>query len=334
MRTNCLLIFLALVIAGFAGCSKDTTQPVVVTDESAMKSQVMQSDSVAEYNSSSEASIDDNGMQPDQYGTSASSMTTGPGYTVAAADTSYPVRWGRRIFWNQVNRDYQVVIVGDTVATVSVRETLPGQFWVGWGMRVTTDSVVIDTVVKKPFTENVERRVRFRRIARTDDPYRNWLPVAITFVQGKTDAAFSISSFEVFVNRTPFNTYTDPLNTYFRLGLFTGSVPRFSDGDTVGIRVTVASTDTAAEIAYLLHGMAWGRPERHRTRMNLVSTTGGGGSYTRIYQGGFIARLPFWALYAARYNAVVDIISKGSIYSMSEPFANEFWGMPYLVRAR
>src|SRR5882724_8804086 len=101
----------------------------------------------------------------------------------------------------------------------------------------------------------------------------------------------------------------------------------------LGVRVTVSSSDGSAEIVHLLHGIAGGWPDRHRLQMTLISTTGGPGAYTRVFGSRFVARLPVWAAFAARFNAVVDVVSRGSIYSMSDPFTNEFWGLPYIARA-
>lgn len=329
------LPIVAVLMAGFAGCSKDNnvTQPAPMTDQIALKTQVMQSDSVAEFSSSDEATVDDSGMQFDEYNVIAPANARG--FAAVTADSIYPIKWGRRIFWNEIVRDYQVVLQGDSVAVVTITKTIPGQFWVGWGTRFSLDSVVIDTVVKKPFVEDVRRLVQFRRIAHTADPFRNWVPVAITFVQGKTDSTkqFSITSFEVTANDSS-NSYSDPLGTWFRLGLFHGSIPHYFNLDTVDVKVTVATADSQAEIAYLRHGMAFGHGDRHRMRMALVSTSGGPGSYTRVYEAKFVARLPLWAILAARFNAVVDVLSHGSVYSMSDPFANEFWGMPYIVTVR
>jgi hypothetical protein len=323
------------------GCTKDNVinPPVTVTDQQALQEEVATTDSVAGFSSSDETTIDDNGMRAPEYDGFAKLDIGDLGHLgITFGDTITPVRWGRRIFWNQVTRHYDVVIApGDSSALVTITKVLPGEFWVGVGTR-TLDTVIVDSIIKKPFTEVVTRKVRFIRVARTDNPLRNWVPVAITMVLGRTrpDSLknFSLSTLEIEHIGHFDTTYTDPLNTWFRLGLFRGSVPHFRVGDSVRVRVTLNSSDDSAEIAHLRYGIAGDGAERRRTLMHLVSTTGGPGNYTRVYQRVFISRLPSilpLGILAARFNAVVDVMSWSSIYVADAPFTNEFWGTPYIV---
>lgn len=318
------------------GCSSSSTSPTQtpMTDQTALQTQVATSDSVADFAASDEASIDDNGMQNDEYDGIASMPPALAGLSKVTADSIYPVRWGRVIFWNQIVRNYTIVIVGDTVATVTIKKSIPGQFLVGLGTR-TPDTVIVDTIIKKPFTEDVQRLVRFKRVAHTTDPFRNWVPVALTLVQGKTDTVnnkFSIVSLEISENAIPFNqTITDPLNTWFRLGIYHTTMPVFPIGDSVDIRVTITSSDSLAEMVYLHHGIAGSHLERRRVRMPLVATSGPPGNRTRVYDRMIHVGLPTWAILAARFNATVDVFSHGSVYDNAAPFSNEFWGLPYIV---
>jgi len=222
---------------------------------------------------------------------------------------------------------------GDTLATVSVTKTIPGQFWVAWGMR-TSAGVVFDTLVKKPFSEETKRNFLFKRIGRNAELRRNWIPVALTMVQGQSqgESAFSIASLSVAESRFGFDTtVTDPLNTWFRFGFrHHGCIPTFPVRDTVTVQVTITSADDSAEVVYLRHGIGWDGRIRRRAAFELVSTTGGPGNYTRVYERKFVTELGSW-FYVARFNAVVDAFSHGSIYDKAAPFDNEFWGAPYMV---
>ncbi len=332
-----IVVFAGALGLWHLGCSSNSsnnpTQPPM-TDQTALQTQVATSDSVADFTASDETSIDDNGLQNDEYDGVASLPPSMAALEKVTADSLYPVRWGRVIFWNQIVRTYTVVIVGDTEATVTINKTIPGQFLVAWGTR-TPDTTIVDTIVKKPFSESAERLVRFKRVARTTDPLRNWIPVALTLVQGKTDSVnnkFSIVSLAVSENGIPFNqTITDPLNTWFRLGIFHTTMPVFPAGDSVDIRVTITSSDSLPEMVYLHHGIAGSHLERRRVRMPLVATSGPPGNRTRVYDRMIHVGLPTWAILAARFNAVVDVFSRGSVYDNSAPFSNEFWGLPYIV---
>lgn len=332
-----MLILISLAL-GMVSCSKDNTITQVghVTDEQALKTQVAQNDTaITQFSGSDEVSIDDDGMKNPEYEATAGIMADDVKLGKVSADSIYPVRWGRHLDWRHIVRDFHVVIDGDT-AWVTITKSIPGDFRVGWGIR-RPDTTIVDTVIHKPFTEVVKRIVRFKRVAHTDDPFKNWQPVAITMVDGKTENVnkFTIVSLELSDSQNPpFDaTYTDPLNTWFALSLRHTTMPVFPVDDTVKVRVIITSSDSSAEIMHLRHGIGAGRLERRRSLMHLVSTTGGPGNYTRIYERSFRTRLPNWkwAVLAARFNVVVDVISRGSVYDMAAPFSNEFWGAPYIV---
>ena len=331
-------LFGGILVFGLAlaGCSKDdgVTQVLPVTDAEALKSQASSVDSIADFSASDETTIDDQGLRDDSY-----DAESGPaadyirGTATVALDSLKPLRWGRHIL--SVTRNYQTVLSGDTLGLVTIMKTITGELVVAYGQR-TPDTLIVDTVVHKPFTEQITRKVLFARIARTDDPHRNWVPVAVTMVQGKTTGGnlFTIASIEL--SDTTFHydsTFTDPLTTWFRLGRFHGSVPVWSVRDSVTLRLTVTSTDTAAEYAYLRSGIGADREHRQfgRARMPLVSQTNSGEVYTRVYEKSFTARLPLWFSFLGRFNAVADVVSKGTLADPAAPATNEFWGSPYVV---
>ncbi len=336
-----VLVIAAVLLAGLIGCSKDNvvTPIPALTDPQALQSVVASVDSVAEFSSSDETTIDDNGMRNPEYDGLAKIGADDLSHLKQIfGDTVTAIRWGRHIFWNQITRKYDVVISpGDSNALVTITKIIPGEFWVGVGQK-TADTVVIDSIIKKPFTQVVKRKARFIRVARTDNPLRNWVPVAITMVEGNTrpDSLnhFSIASLE-FEHIGHFDTtYTDPLQSWFRLGLFHGSIPHFKVGDSIRVSVTVNSSDDSAEISHLRYGIAGDGADRRRSVMHLVSTTGGPGAYTRVYERRFIVRAPMFLhprVLAVRFNAVVDVFSWGSIYVNDAPFTNEFWGAPYIA---
>ncbi len=329
-----LIVVIAALLA-WGGCSSSNNNPVTPAsspDAQALKTAVQTTDSLNDFSASDELSIDDNGMEDPEYdGVMGASLSKDyPAGTTSTTDSIYPVRWGRRIYWNQIVRNYDVTMSGDTLATVMITKTIPGVFVVGWGTR-SMGMVTIQDTVRKPFTETTRRKVLFRRIAHNPEPLRNWIPIAITMVDGKTDSInnFTIASVEV-KDASLDTTVTDPLNQWFRFGFFRGCVPRIPVGDSVTVRVTVTSSDALPELVNLRHGIERLSMERRRIRMNLVSTSGGPGDYTRVYERTIRTGLGMH-LFAARFNLVLDVLSNGSVYSMTAPFSNEFWGAPYIV---
>ena len=334
LKYSFALVFPFVLILLFFGCSeKDAiTQSTKVTEEQALKLAVIEVDSVAEFSSSDEISIDDEVMREPEYDDFATSMFAKPNLLDAVTDSIYPIRWGRHIQWSSITRDYQVLIQGDTLAYVTVTKTIPGEFIVGWGTR-TADTVIIQDTVRKPFTETVQRRVLFRRIAHTDSARNNWRPIAVSMVQGKTLGvnAFTIVSLEVSdKNNLIDTTVIDPLSQWFRLGLFRGSVPKYPVGDSITIKLTVNSSDSTAEDVFARHGIAKGWSERRRAKMQLQSSAGNEGGYTRVYIRTFRAGLPARSSFA-RCNIIIDVLSHGTVFSRTSPFSNEYWGVPYII---
>ena len=317
------------------GCTKDNSvnSPSQTPDEQALTQQVMTVDSVSDYSSSDETTIDDNGLRdPDYEGLAKEANIDLTSRRTVFGDTLYPIRWGRHIRWNAIVRDYHVVMLGDTGAIVTIVKTIPGEFWIGLGYRA-HDTIVIDTIIRKPFTETLTRKVQFKRIAHTDNPFRNWLPVAITPVHGNTQgtASFTISSIEVLDTQAGYDaTLTDPENSWFRLGWRRGTIPIFGVGDSVTVRLTIASSNDSNEVVVLRHGITGISLTRGRAGMRLVSVTGSSGNYTRVYEKTFRANLP-WNIFAARFNLVVDVTSHSSIFVNEAPYVNEFWGIPYII---
>ena len=310
-----LIVFILL----FAGCTKDTNplSSGATTETQALKEMVTGMDSIAEFSSSDEATIDDDGAQPPDFD-----------YMSTVAIPVSPVRWGRHIFWDQAVRNYNVVKLGDSIAIVTITKTIPGEFWVGIQL---TDTVRVDSIIKKPFVETTTRKVQFRRVAHFREHEHNWAPVSMTLVVGKTDSInnFSIASLG-FSGRID-TTITNPLDTWFRFGRFHGCIPVLSAGDSINVTATINSSDDSAEVVLLRHGIFGGSHGHRRIRMDLVSVSGSSGNYVRVYEKTFKSDLPL-RTFTKRYNATVDVISHGSIFDDIAPFSNEFWGTPYIVK--
>ena len=317
MRERVILIAVSLIglLVAILGCSKDALSPSGLSDEEAIRQQISQADSVAEFLSSDDAVIDDQYEQAWEFG--------------AVGKVATPIkvfRWGRKV--DQITRTVIIVVEGDSAATATITKTITGHLVIAAAYSDTASFP--ETVIRKPFTERSERKVRFVRIARSTSPEFNWRPVALTLVAGKTlpDSLinFTITSLDVI---TPDDTFhvTNPLDTWIRLRRLRERL--LFVGDSVKLRLTVLSVDSAAELAIQRHGGL----DRHRARMHLVSNTPVGGGWERVYERVFIPHLSL-GLYMANYSFVVDVISRESLYDDSAPFTNRFWGLPYAVRHR
>ena len=332
-----VLATLGTVIWGCSSNNNPTSTTAVVTDQQAVTQIATTTDSVAQFLSSEEATINDGGLQLIGVGGNAIPAEIKYGgewfHTSSIADSV--VEWGRVINVNQITRQYTVVMVGDTIAFVTVTKTVPGDFEIAWGIRPnpTSDSVVVDTVIHKPFTQVIKRRVELKRIASYSDPLRNWVLVGITFVTGKTvgSVTFGIDSLEITDNHVGYDsTFGTPLQSWFRFGRYRESIPIFHAGDTVTVRLTVSGSDSLPEIVILRHDIAGSGFLSPRLRMHLISQTGVSGNHTRTFERSFVPRLPQGAL-IARFNVLADVFPNRCLYNKTAAYENELWGLPYIV---
>ncbi|MBI5217046.1 MAG: hypothetical protein HY960_14925 [Ignavibacteriae bacterium] len=310
-----LLVLFALFVA-LVGCSKDDAVTPPTTDAQAIEEMLTSVDSVAEFSESDEATISDpDEMEWEKYGFSK---------------TTIPVKvfkWGRRV--NSVDRDVTVFREGDSVAVATMTKVFRGHLVIAASYEDTAHHA--DTIIRKPFSERVQRRVKFIRVASTDNPRRNWKPIAISLVAGgivpDSLNKFDIEKLEVIA---PADTYTitNPLHTWLKLGANRDRVPVVRHGDTMTVRLTVVSSDDSSEAV----AFRWFGDRGHdRARMRMVSETPTAGGVERVYERTFRAHLPF-GRFIGRYNVVLDVHSWGSLNDDAMPVSSGLWGFPYDVR--
>jgi hypothetical protein len=311
---------LAIILAGLilVGCNKETTEVQLPTDTEYLAQQVTSADSLAEFLDSEDITLNDESEKDFDY----------DDFIMMKPDTTItPLRWGRKI--ENVTKTVLVQFLSDTIAIANVHKVITGKFIVK-GITSAGDTIK----VQKPYTTNSDRKIRFRKIAFTNNPKKNWIPVAMTLVQGQTASAnYGISQLEVYTS-TDTALVTDPLTYWFRMMPWKGGVMVFHPGDTVRIRLTVTSPNDSAEYVVVRHGaLKMGNVHKEiRSRMRLISETGTSGAFTRVYEKKFITHLPMGVGFA-RFHALVDVMSYNSINDDTAPFMNIFWGVPYIVRA-
>lgn len=309
------------------GCSNNNTSGPIVGVKGDLQAiqQIVTEDSLAELVFSDEGTLDDGGPIEDSFEKTLTPVK--------------PFGWERTI--GKITRSIDVDIIGDSIAIATVTKTISGELKLY--VSYSDSALSADTVVQKPFSERVQRKIRFRRIARSTTYERNWRPVGITLVVGgaQPDSVnkFTISSIEIsFPAGT--DTVIDPLNTWLRFGRFWGCVPYLAVNDSAEVRLKIVSADPDTEFAvlrYKARPMFYFSPVlvTRRTRMSLVGSEPGdiAGTYVRTYRSVFHGFLHD-GFVIGRFNAVVDVFSHGTIYDDTMPFSNRFWGIPYVVVAQ
>jgi len=321
---NYFRFFVLVIAAGLlaGGCRKDdgSTQPQV-TDNDVIMNQISSIDSVADFANTDDIMIDDQGDLPD--GSLAKVMT--------------PVkmfRWGRKV--DRVVRSISVQFIGDSAAIATITKTVSGDFVIKVSYSDTAKAP--DTTIRKSYVERARRKVLFARTGRNIHPEKNWLPVAITMVEGgiipDSNNTFTISSMEISLPLGK-DTITDPLNTWMKFNRLRHGIPIMRAGDSARVVLTTYSTDPDTERVFLRSAtnmMGFGM-KTLRDRMQLVSSTPDGSGWVRVYSKSFKGDLSM-GMAIGRFNAVVDVISHGSFFDDTALFSNRFWGLPYMVLFR
>lgn len=319
-KINLGLLFTIILSAIFIiGCEKSTIVHPTSSDDDYLKQQALSAEELEGFISSEDFSIDDGAERDMSYDDFGFNKTT---YPIS------PLKWGRKV--EKVTKTQIVNRINDSISVVTIIKDIEGKFII---KAVKDSGDVVDTIkVVKPFTSKIIRKVRFLRVNNDRDVRKNWRPIAITLVEGKTSVKdFSIGTLEV-MSSVDTATITDPLTYWVRLAPGRGGVAIVRPHDSILVRLTINSVIIKPEFAMLRHGMDNGKiRHRARFRMELVSETGSDGNYTRVYEKKIAARLPL-GLALGHYNAIVDVMSYDSIKDDVAPFMNSFWGMPYLVK--
>jgi len=316
------IIVLAVTIA-IAGCSKNNgTNPVSskgLSAYQAVQASLAKSDSVLAFDSSDSATIDDEMALSMEAGEFEKTLTP-----------VQPLRWGRKI--ENASRKVTVDFPSDSVAIATITRTLSGHFIIVGNLR-DSSGMTEKATVRKPFTVNENRKVRFIRVFHEEIADTDWRPAAMTLSSGSTPDSlnkFSIKSIEVDFDTVSYEV-TDPLNTWLPFGRFRRPVPVIHGGRPVTVKVTIDSKDDSSEVAFLRHDVGARDTQHSRAHMTLVSSTPITGGSERVYQSSFLVRSLRYDVGLGRFNATVDVLSHGTLYNDSSPVSNIFWGLPYFA---
>lgn len=323
MRTFLSAIRLSAVVVAIsiAGCTRENPvtvneqpPPGVTNEETAMKYMAGNDEFVR----NDEQTFDDQAVQPADYDL----------FGKLSADIT-PIRFGR--FITSVTKTITITIQsGDSIAIAAVDKDIVGVFKI----RAITNAG--DTVlVEKPFNDKAKRNIIFKRVNRLVDHFwRNWIPVASSLVDGGTASPnddIHLLKVEMFLPNGDTVTITDPTNHYLRyrwLRMWMGGhhdVPDFAVGQEVKIRVTLMSESPDTDLVALRLGADF--IHRRRARLHLVSETNNGdGTFTRVFERAWTVQPYFGPIHVG-----IDAMTRGTVYSDTEPYAVHWWGVPCRV---
>lgn len=257
----------------------------------------------------------------------ASILNDGSTALAKSAGAFIPKNWARLINVDSVSRTVTFNKIDDTTVIATVTTYIAGQV----GIRV--KQTPTDTIIYKPLSETFKRNVRFVRItSKIDTTQFHWRLDAVTPMAGGTDSSgITILSVTFFTDSDTLQI-TDPLNYYLpiRRPMIRWCMPELPQSVTTGfkIQVTVKSTDPDSDIV-VAHRPIWflRAGVYRRASMSLVSSVSNGdGTYTRVYENSW------QGAWSGRHEAIVDAITRQSIYDETAPFSSQVWGIPYIVQ--
>jgi hypothetical protein len=301
------------------GCNKNTngpeeeTAPAGVTDEQGAMKYAAEND---EFVKNDEQTFADQDIQPTDYG-----------YLVGKVNAAItPLRWGR--FISSVTRTYTVQIQpGDTIAVVHVHKNIVGTLKIK-GINGAGDTVL----VQKPFNDESDRNVLFKRIDRGPRFWRNWLPVATSLVEGGTvrNPQINITKLQMITRNGDTITVTDPQRFFLRyrwLRYLNGDkdMAEVHGGDSVKIKVTLESSSPDTDLVALRFGFT--SQYKHRAKMFQTSQQPGGLGYIKTFERTFyVHNRP------GHFHAAVDAATKATLFDDDiTKYSVSWWGVPYRV---
>jgi hypothetical protein len=304
------LLLLAL-LAFFAGCQDemlidpvDNTEPT--TDKGAMEKLVEEDSSLISF----EANYNEDGLMD---------------YLGKTTETIYPFRVGHRM--RLVNKTLNITFDNDTMATGILTKTFEGVLFIAASYDST--SIEPDTVIEKPFTSVVTRKIIFIKVANTNNPLMNWVIAAISLPEGGTQSPnIDITHLTVFLPNGDTLNIASPNDYLLRRGHgWWRDIPRLHRGDSVTLRVELFSAYEDDDFVTLTFGANRYGQNRAKKRFELISSTPAGNGFEKVYEQTYTTHQ-----HPGHFHAIINAIPGQVVLDDAAPVEAEAWGVPYFVR--
>ncbi len=305
---NLLSIIALSVIVLLVGCNNSPTGPdssQSTTDQQAMLKTIESDSAISSFESN--------------YNEESAMTILGK-----AATTIYPVKVGQKM--RLVSRNFTYNIVGDT-AYGTYTTTFEGVLFIA----ASYDSVSYppDSLIQKPFTSVITRKIIFVTSGDTIHPYLKWRIAAISLPEGGTlNSNISITKVTAYMPNGDTLAVTDPNNYFLSRGFgWWRKIPRLNRHEPVKVRVELTSAYADTDFVTLTHGCDPHGLHREKNRFYLVSSTQTGNGYDKVYEQTFETHQ--WPGY---FHAVINATPRQVVTDDSTPVESNTWGIPYIVK--
>ncbi|NWF89045.1 MAG: hypothetical protein HXY50_06225 [Ignavibacteriaceae bacterium] len=236
----------------------------------------------------------------------------------------YPFKVGHRV--RLVNRNLSVDFVGDT-AYGTLTKTFEGTLIIAASYN--SGATQPDTVVKKPFTSVITKKIIFVRRDSTRFPYRNWKIAAISLPEGGVlSQNIDIKKLTAFLPNGDTLVINSP-NSYFlsRGWGWWRQLPIISKNQPTTIKLEVYSAYADTDFVTLTYGADIKGFHRAKKRFVMTSSVPSGNGYDKTYEQTYTSHQ-----FVGHYHAIINALPKQVIYDDATLVESETWGMPYFIK--
>jgi hypothetical protein len=311
------VILLAAVLIFFVGCSESPVDAVTSpssSDYEAMKQLAEQDETIASFEPN---------YNEDDAGT----------FLSKADGEIYPLRVAQKM--RVVNKVFTAVQIDDTTAEGTITVTFEGVLFIA--ATSAPDAIFPDTVIQKPFTTIVTRKIIFNRVRFDGDvqvdfehrPFRGWRVAAISLPAGGTvNSGIQIKIMTLTLQNGEVIVIDSPNDYFVARGIVRWQhILSFNSSTQVDIQLELISNTEDVDYVTLTFGGNVHGMNRVKKLFELVSTELTESGYLKVYSQSFIAnRFP------GHFHAVVNAYSNNTVYTDTAPVENDMWGVPYIVQ--
>ncbi|HRI46318.1 MAG TPA: hypothetical protein PK559_04365 [Ignavibacteriaceae bacterium] len=243
------------------------------------------------------------------------------------AEQIFPVRVVRRV--TNVTRNFDANIIGDT-SYVTATLTFSGNLFIAasYDSVALGDSSAVDTIIVKPFSSTVVRKLIFSKVANTRNPEHNWKLIAISLPDGGT-VTQNIKIQKMTIS-LPNDTLviTSPNDYYLSRGLGKmRQIPLLNRNQRVTIYVEIFSKYDDEDFVTLTFGADIRGINRVKRKLTLESSIPVSDGFVKTFKHTFLTQ-PF----PGHSHAIVSAMPKQVVFDDQAPVECKSWGIPYFVR--
>ncbi len=258
--------------------------------------------------------------------------------------TIYPLRIGHAV--KLVDRDLQIEYGADT-AVGFLTLKFEGELII-IGSFTENSRNIPDTVVKKPFTSVITRKIKYAKVDSTGDNLVDWKVIGASLPAGGTDTRnIEIIKLTLTTLDGKSITITSPNDFFFDFGrgfaLGTDStksrirgnkvrmhdiMPFFGRKQLVTITVQIRSIYEKPDLLTLTHGAMIGNGMyRTKEKFGLKDSQFDGTYYIRTYE-----KTWFTHMHPGFMHAVINLLPDNTVTDTDFPVEEKTWGVPYAVK--